>query len=233
MRTTVVGRHRSARAAWAGRAAAAAAGVSLLALPVFLGPAASAQSEQDSGGLEVSYPDGTLELTDLTPGVPQTGHAQLTNWHPDALAIEVSSDWYGTEAAAEAVRVDARVCTSPWMGDDCPGTVRSIPMREERAELGVIPSETSWYVRVEAALPAEADNTAQDLSGELRIEVVAAAHTPPPSGAGPDDRDLPQTGTAAAQLTAVALLLTVAGAGVVRWRRARGTRGRLGLPARG
>lgn len=216
---------RATSASWR-RATAVTTVLGVLALALLSGPGAAARPDEpatETPALEVVYPDGALELAEVVPGTTRVGRAEIINHTREDLAVEASGDWARGGIVAEAVSLNAQVCTDPWQGGDCPGTAVSIPVQEEPTSLGVLEGEKTWYVRVDARLPADADNTTQDLSAPLTIQLAATSEDEGGPGAGPGKGKLPETGTGTASLGLIVLtlLLTAVGGVLVGLRLAR------------
>lgn len=153
--------------------------------------------------LEVNYPHGEVNFTELAPGDTQVHHATVSNTTDTDLELLVTSNWAQTSAAEAGVDLTAEACNQAWQGSSCPGETLDIALSDGASTFGTARGGEQWDVRFVAMLPADAGNETQGLSSTFTVDFAISHatdgdptedHTAPPDGQGsqetPDAQDI-------------------------------------------
>lgn len=198
----------------AGASGAAVLGMSLTASAV----------TADAEGLQVTYPDGELDLQYLAPGQTIQGQAQVTNNHDAEITVELASDWPNPPLDLDSITLTAQLCTTPWENDACSGGAQDLALTAEPTPVGTLGAGESWYLLVSVTLAADAANDTQNLSAPFTLQLLAQGDEPDdqsPATPPPDEGELPGTGTSPWLLVGVAAAVLAGGALVMGLARAR------------
>lgn len=178
----------------------------------------------DPEGLQVTYPDGELNLENLAPGRVVQAQAQVTNHHDTEVTVDLASDWPNPPLDIDGVELAAQVCTTRWDDGVCSGESQNVDLTVEPTVVGTLGAGESWHVLMSASMAVDAVNDTQNLSAPFTLHLFAQADAsddgPPP----PTDGELPTTGASTWPLVGLATALLAVGAfvtGLLRVRRNR------------